>query len=398
MADTSLEYYIDRYRSGQLTPEEAIALQQLLNNADSQAALDTLQQAQLAEWERSDLQFPEVTARIRNAVQQQIATETRSGAVVRRIGFFTPVWRRYAAAVLLVLLVGAYLWRTGTRKNESTLAGINKVQQKDIAPGREGAVLTLADGRQVLLDSAGNGIVATQNGTKVVLENGRLTYASGEATAQQAVYNTMSTPKGRQFHVVLPDGSKVWLNAATIIKYPAVFNGKERVVELTGEAYFEVAHNPAMPFKIRTGKGTQIEVLGTSFNINAYENEEAVKTTLLEGAVMVVADQQRKLLEPGEQAQVNGNGKIVLFNQADLAQVMAWKNGYFDFNNADLRVMMRQLERWYDIQVQYEGDIPDLVFKGKMDRNVSLSEVMHFLKRYGIKTKLEERTLLIDGI
>lgn len=389
MSDTSLEYYMERYLSGQLTPQEAQAFQQLLEKPDSDAQVDALMLAQLAEWEQADLPFTAVTERVKNAVQARMEAEQAPRARL----LWRP-WLRYAAAILTIVAIGVYLW-AGRHTKEEPLVKNNPVPQKDIAPGKEGAVLTLADGRQVLLDSAANGVIATQAGAQVVLKNGQLAYATPAEGTVETVYNTMSTPKGRQFHIVLPDGSGVWLNAATTIRYPAVFNGTERMVELTGEAYFEVARNPAMPFKIKAGKATQVEVLGTSFNINAYDNEDAVKTTLLEGAVMVAAQAQRKMLMPGDQAQVDAAGTLRLYNQADIRQVMAWKNGYFDFNNADLRVMMRQLERWYDIRVQYEDQIPDVVFKGKMDSNVPLSAVLQFLKKSGISTRLEDRTLFI---
>jgi len=315
---------------------------------------------------------------------------------VRCVHFLKTAWFRYAAVIILFLGIGAWFWGVN-RKNNQLAANHDKTLNSAITPGKNGAVLTLADGRQLVLDSLKNGVIANQNGAQAVLHNGSLVYHTGSQASDAIVYNSISTNKGRQFQLVLPDGSKVWLNAASAIRYPTVFTGKERVVEITGEAYFEVTKNKAMPFRVKAGSGTTVEVLGTSFNINAYDNEAAVATTLLEGAVNIHASLQTQMLTPGEQAQVRPGEKINVVENADIDKTMAWKNGYFNFNNTGLQVMMRQLERWYDIQVMYEGNIPDVIFQGKMDRLVQLSDVVRFLTIFGIKTRLEGRTLIISG-
>jgi hypothetical protein len=272
--------------------------------------------------------------------------------------------------------------------------------KNDIAPGKQGAILTLADGRTVVLDSLGNGVVASQGGTKVVLNNGRLAYnTEGAATAEPA-YNTMTTPKGRQFQVTLPDGTKVWLNAASSLRYPTAFTGKERTVDVTGEAYFEVApmlsgSGDRMPFIVKINDATQVQVLGTHFNINAYKDEATINTTLLEGSVRIVNGGEKAILRPGQQAQTGLSTRIKIVADANVEKVMAWKNGVFDFQDATLEEVMRQLQRWYDIDVVYEKGIPKLEFIGKMGRDLSLAEVLGGLQLSKVHFRLEEGRRLV---
>lgn len=328
-----------------------------------------------------------MAGRIRQAVaQQQRETPVPEMPGNLRKGYFIRRWW-VAASVLFAMLVGAYWWMSyNSTRTAPTVAGVSL----PVVPGRNGAVLTLADGSKVLLDSIQQAVVALQGGATASVVNGELVY---EGTGNEVVYNTMTTPKGRQFNMTLADGTRVWLNAASSIRYPTVFSGKERRVEVSGEAYFEVAKNAAMPFKVQVKDVAEVEVLGTHFNLNAYENEAAVNTTLLEGSVKV----NGTVIRPGQQAQVTANSpetKVVQW--ADIEQVMAWKNGIFRFQDADLKQVMKQLERWYDIEVKYEGSVPDIHLQGKMDRGVALEDVMRFLADYNIAARLENRTLVIS--
>ncbi len=327
--------------------------------------------------------------------------------------------RRYWAAavvVLLLMVTGAYLWFPNSR--EQAVTSVFREIPTDIEPGREGAILILADGTQVVLDSLGNGLIATQNGTRVVLQDGQLAYDPTGKAAESIVYNTMSTPKGRQFNLRLPDGTRVWLNSASSLRYPTAFSGKERRVEITGEAYFEVVRNTKQPFRVSVAGQMEVEVLGTSFNVDAYENEERINTTLLEGSLKVMDGQNTQpgmeaVLKPGQQAQLlidqkagqrdgaalsedatTAKGGIDVVN-ADINKVMAWKNGAFNFENASLVEVMRQLERWYDIEVVYEKDIPDIHFVGKMSRDVSLAELIKGLEGLEIHFRIEEGRKLV---
>ncbi len=326
-----------------------------------------------------------------------------SGHSAGRVYLLRTVWFRYAAAVILVLSLGtiAYFW-TINKKTQQTLAGNSRQLKTDIAPGSEKAVLTLADGRTITLNNAANGQLAVQQGSKVVKKDGQVIYNSKDISATNVAYNTMSTPRGGQYKLTLPDGTNVWLNAATSITYPIAFTGKERKVKISGEAYFEVTKNKEKPFIVDIDGKSTVEVLGTHFNINSYENENAIKTTLIEGSVKVAGANHNAILKPGQQAQLNV-GSVASSNQqleivnADIDQTLAWKNDLFSFNDADLPAVMRQLERWYDIKVRYEGKVTDFSLKGEMYRNVNLSVVLNFLQKTGVKFRMEGRTLIVAG-
>lgn len=312
-------------------------------------------------------------------------------APIHRLHFLRRGFFRYAAAIILLLGIGAYLWTTNKKTNTPAL-----VKTDVIAPGREGAVLTLADGSKMVLDSLGNGVVANQQGVQVLLQNGQLAYDPSGGTSGETVYNTISTPNGRQFKLLLPDGSKVWLNAASSIKFPTAFAGKERRIELEGEAYFEVAKNADMPFRVTMRDATEVEVLGTSFNINAYRNEAAIRTTLLTGAVRLNAFNQSQTLKPGQQAVIKpSKEQLEVVQSADLDQVMAWKNGLFNFDDASLEEVMRQLERWYDIDVTYAKGVPSIRFGGEINRQNTLQDVLQILEKSNVHFRQEEGRKLV---
>ncbi|WEK33683.1 MAG: FecR domain-containing protein [Candidatus Pseudobacter hemicellulosilyticus] len=298
-----------------------------------------------------------------------------------------------AAAILLLITAAAYLL---LQNQQQAKTPENALASTDIGPGKAGAILTLADGRQLVLDSLGTGIIATQSGSNLVLQNGQLAYDPAATIHPTVTYNTMTTPKGRQFTLQLPDGTRVWLNAASSLRYPTSFTGSARNVEVTGEAYFEVARNSKQPFTVRINQKAEVEVLGTSFNITAYPDEPGIRTTLLEGAITVKEQKDSKaiLLKPGQQAQLTDRVRIT--GQADIEKTMAWKNGLFNFENMPLPEVMKQLERWYDIEVIYEGKIPDVQFGGEMSRNVQLSSLLKALQESKVNCRLEgNRRLLV---
>lgn len=312
----------------------------------------------------------------------------------------------WAAAVLLFFCIGAFYWidRSMIQK-PSPSAETGKIQ-----PGKEGAVLTLADGSEVVLDTVKNSVIALQGGATAKVVNGALLY---EGEGNEVVYNIMSTPKGRQFHITLPDGTDVWLNSASSIRYPTAFKGDGRRVEIKGEAYFEVAKNAKNPFRIDVDNNAIVEVLGTSLNINAYGNENSIKTTLISGSVAisspeVVASgtakgdrktQSRIILKPGQQAEMPVDQRlkhaINVVNGANIDQVVAWKNGIFDFQDVSLEEVMRQLERWYDIEVVVEKGVKNIQFGGRMSRSVTLDSFLVFLKEMNVHYKLNGKKLII---
>ena len=297
-------------------------------------------------------------------------------------------WGWVAAASVILASIATFLLIS---QKEKTSPADLTVHQTHIRPGQEGALLTLADGSQVLLDTAKNATIALQGSAIVKVEAGVLKY---EGHGNEVVYNKMSTPKGRQYQVILPDGTQVWLNSASTIRYPTIFTGNEREVEISGEAYLEVTKNSKSPFTVITPK-SRVSVLGTSFNINAYPDEEQEKTTLIEGSVKINSGNEQVLLKPGQAATVKED---IAVSKADIEQDIAWKNGLFNFEGMDLKTVMRQLERWYDITVKYEEGIGQGKFRGKLSRDLELSQVIRILERMEVKFKLEGRILTVSGI
>ncbi len=396
--------------SGQLTADEETALNEWKNaSAANRREYEellrlTVLKSELSRYRDAQEAGRHLTLPVKEEAGELIREEIQgnSSAPVRRISFLKRYWA--AASILLLLGVGAYLWFKDNSRSKA-LTKDNKQIPKDILPGQNGAVLTLADGRQVVLDSLGNGVIATQSGSQVVLKDGQLTYEATGSISGEPAYNTMSTPKGRQFSLLLPDGTRVWLNAASSIRYPIAFIGKERKVDIQGEAYFEVTKNVNMPFRVNVNHKAEVEVLGTSFNVNAYTNEANISTTLLEGSVKVTAFQTASshrpvTLKPKQQAQImqtaqNTQSGIEVINDADIDKVMAWKNGAFNFTDVSLENIMKQLERWYDIEVVYESTVPNVELTGKMTRDVTLNELLKNLADLGVKCRLEGRTVIV---
>lgn len=299
---------------------------------------------------------------------------------------------KWAAAAVLVLLCGSGIWFFTNRPSQKPAIA----HTINIMPGTNKAVLTLADGSTVTLDSSGNQTM--QQGNTVVYQQGsQLRYDAREENGP-AQLNTLATPRGGQFHLELPDGSKVWLNAASSLKYPVAFNEKERIVSVTGEAYFEVAQNAGRPFIVQfkvpgTGENASVEVLGTSFNINAYTNEASAKTTLATGKVRVLGNNNMSaILAPGQQA-VLSNKLSITDGQSEAA--LAWIHGAFNFRNSSLEELLRQLERWYDIDIVYANGVPDLELSGEMSRSVPLEVLLKALKRMGLEYKMDGKKMTV---
>ncbi len=273
----------------------------------------------------------------------------------------------------------------------------------DIEAGENKAILTLGDGSKIILDDAKNGILANQGGNSVLkAAEGEVIYSflsevKDPLTVDEntpVIYNTIETPKGGKFQIKLPDGSKVWLNAASSLRFPTVFNGSKRQVELKGEAYFEVSPDKSKIFEVNT-RNQVVQVLGTHFNINAYLDEPTVNTTLLEGSVRVsdLRTNISQLLKPGEQSQLSEQMEVI--NLKNTNEAVAWKEGYFQFDEADIKTVMRQIERWYDVSVVYEGDLPNYRFGGEIERNLSLLQVLKVLEKTKVHFRLEGREVIV---
>lgn len=309
-----------------------------------------------------------------------------------------------AASIIFITGAAAFLYFNNSSTKNTNIVSIQKPKQNhDVAPGHDNAILTLADGSTIVLDSAANGTLAQEGNMKVLKMDGQISYAGNNAATDKVVYNTMSTARGNQYHLQLADGSKVWLNAASSIRFPTTFTGNERRVEITGEAYFEIAKNPSRPFRVSLapspagggGGGMEVQVLGTHFNINAYDDEAAVKTTLAEGKVKVTKAGSIVLLQPLQQAVLNKENEKLKVQQADLGKELAWKTGMFEFQDDDLPAIMRQLSRWYDVQVSFEGPVSKKLFNGSIRRQASLSQVLQILKLAGVSYTLEGKNVTI---
>ncbi len=419
MEDPRIAYLLDKIETAEATPEELHELAEAVK-ADIGGELAGLIDARLrtalpaGKQAGPDSAYDEQT--VESLIQRILQADRSSGKV---IGF--PAIRRQrqwqVAAAILVLMIScgwffSRIRHTGQVKIVGTLH-----QQDDVAPGGNRAILTLGNGDTITLDSAANGTITRQGNTRIVkLANGQLSYTAGKET-NEVLFNTMSTPRGGQYQLRLPDGTGVWLNSASSITYPTAFTGKERQVTVRGEVYFEVAENASKPFRVsaplpatseRAGgsetadrkepgnRNMEVEVLGTHFNINAYDDDPAVRTTLLEGAVGVKAGGDHKIIRPGQQAVVvTGRKEIGLATAVDLEEVMAWKNGLFQFNNADIRSVMRQLARWYDVEVRYEGEPTRLLFEGKIPRDANASQVLRVLEKNHVHFRLEGKTITV---
>lgn len=298
-------------------------------------------------------------------------------------------WLRYASVAAMLFLIGAFSY-LHFYPSASTQADTLNTKVINISPGSNRATLTLADGSTISLDQAQVGAIAVQSGIHISkTTEGRIIYQEGEGNIGTQQYNTIKTPMGGQYQIQLPDGTKVWLNAASSLKYPASFRAQsDRLVELDGEAYFEVAHNAAQPFRVKSATQT-VEVLGTHFNVNSYDNGTRTVTTLEQGSVKVSSAAISKKIIPGEQA-INNSGKITI-QDADLETALAWKNGEILFRNADVKTIMEQVARWYNIEVQYQGDIPPGRFDGGISRNSNLSTLLIILEQSNIHFAIKEK-------
>lgn len=319
----------------------------------------------------------EIGKRIKNRLDEYVFYEKRATRHRKRFNFAR------AAAILSIIGIASLLYYVLTTRSEGkkiTPAVTKSEPVKDIAPGSNKAILTLGDGSTLILDSTANGQLGTQGNAKLIkLDNGQLKYLNKKGDGYDAVvYNSITTPRGGQYQVILSDGSKIWLNASSSLRFPTEFKGDKREVEISGEAYFEIAHDKAKPFRVKV-KDVEVQVLGTHFNVMAYDNESSIKTTLLEGALRVSNTSASALIAPGQQVALNKQGSFRLVSNADVDEAVAWKNGKFVFNSADIYSIMRQVERWYNVDVSFERT-GDLHFSGQLGRYENVSELLRKLE------------------
>ncbi|KAA8481796.1 FecR family protein [Arcticibacter tournemirensis] len=381
-----------KWQEGTITDEEKLQFEQWYQSFD-----DTLLE------ETSSETTEELRDRLYHAIVEKEKINSKHQIKPFNYKYFLPL----AATVLLFLSFGLYFY-IQNKPSENT--AIAKKTSPDIAPGTDKAILTLADGSRIVLDQAKQGVLANQGNISIRKnKDGQIVYevkGTNKGRKQQEIaYNTITTPRGGQYQIDLPDGTKVWLNASSSIKFPAVFSSNERRVELKGEAYFEVAKMFAakrpgvkkgqrIPFIVKTAS-QDVEVLGTHFNVNAYDDEEAARTTLLEGSVRVTqhSSHASRLLRPGQQTQVDNDISVL---EVDPQQVIAWKNGYFVFNNENVQSIMRKISRWYDVDVEYQGNIQRKRFGGTISKFENVSAVLNIMELTGvIRFKIEGRRIIV---
>ncbi|CAL1517431.1 FecR family protein [Chitinophaga sp. MM2321] len=399
-----LQYLLQQYLRDTGTPDE---LREFWERFAELEEDDPLKKELWLLWQSSAVEDQPEKKDWKNAeqrIREQIATpdNRQSSFITRRI------FGRVAAAVI-VLLTGAAMYFLVFQKSSVQTAHTEMQSQRfknDLIPGGNKAVLTLSNGTRILLDSAENGMLLQQGNTKILKQGtGQLAYKTTGPqgkTGNEILFNTLSTPRGGQYKLTLPDGTQVWLNSASSIRFPSAFSGKARDIQITGEAYFEVTHLQAaigngknIPF-IVTVNGMKVEVLGTHFNINAYEDEGIIKTTLLQGSVKVIQEDQQQILIAGQQAKLKQDGHLELVKGPDLEEVMAWKNGFFQFQNDSISNIMRQVARWYDVDINYQGNISQL-FIGKVPRNVNVSTLLSILESTGwVHFKINGREIIVE--
>lgn len=300
-------------------------------------------------------------------------------------------WWAAAAVLLIALTSGIYFFNQYNKADSGMLTATDEIQN-DILPGGNKAVLTLADGSRILLDSISNGAITTQGNTTVFkLADGELSYSGESGLGEAAVtYNTISTPRGGQYQLTLQDGTKVWLNAESSLRFPTTFRSNERTVALEGEGYFEVVSNEKQPFFVHVGN-MEVKVTGTHFNVKAYTDEPEIQTTLLQGKVAVRNGSSEVMLLPGQQARLNiSDARLTTKNEVDLTRVLAWKNDEFVFDDTEIKEVMRTLSRWYDFDAVYNESVQQAYLYGSISREKSLSSVLKMMEELGIQFKIEK--------
>jgi ferric-dicitrate binding protein FerR (iron transport regulator) len=309
---------------------------------------------------------------------------------------------RLSAAAVFILAIGATIYTATKKTGPASGAASASHFGGDVKPGGNKAILTLGDQSTITLDESPDGQLASQGGARILKDGNALRYdaAGGAANAagssNAAVYNTVTTPAGGQYQLVLADGTAVWLDSKSSIRYPTNFNGSSREVTVTGQVYLEVAARPNKPFRVKVGPQV-VEVIGTKFNINAFDNEPGIKTTLADGAVNIHLGNSELLLHPAEQAAVDEKGNLRLVAHPDMEETLAWKDGVFHFSGTDIAVIMRQITRWYNVDIEYKDPIPG-AFVADIPRNVPLSQVLQLLELTGhVHFKIEGKKIIVSG-
>lgn len=387
----SFKNLLDQYLTGDLSPDDRDLFIKELNAPENESVLSSILENSFLHDEFEGQDATERTQRLQERIMKEVNIPPLTLPHSRVYFFKRPSTWMAAASIFLLTLFGFLFLKSNffsTKKEPLTKV---EVAKNDILPGRSGAILTLANGEKILLDSLVNQQQAHQAGADLSLHSDQVTYTPSTDAKPVITYNFLEVPRGRQFQVVLSDGTKVWLNAASSLRYPTAFSGNDRAVEVNGEAYFEVAHDESKPFLIKKGD-VEVRVLGTHFNINAYDEEDQSYVTLLQGLVEIKKGSQAIKIFPGQQAQIQEKIKVV--EGVDTDEVIAWKEGKFQFGEtADIKTVMRQISNWYDVDVVYNGSITKHI-GGTISRDVKLSQLLKVLETTGaVRFKVEGRTI-----
>jgi hypothetical protein len=386
MSETTFEELFNKFLGDIMTKEEIARFRELFNDDRYDSLREQLLEAAYtnkAYRESGDHAPNEIFLSLLAKIDQQ-EKQDASGPSVMTLPGKTRFFRfRYVAAAVLIIILGGYLYFFRSGNNEPARIAHSLSPKENLAPGGNRAILTLAGGRQIILDSTQNGVLSQQGNARVVkADSGLLTYKvykADKAAKEEEVYNTITTPRGGQYQVILPDGTHAWLNSTSALTFPTSFSGKDRRVTLEGEGYFEVAKNDIQPFIVTAGK-TEVTVLGTHFDIMAYSDERSVNTTLLEGLVKVTAAGRQQIIKPGYQARVNNATGALSSGAVEVNRVISWKNGLFDFKGADVYTIMRQVARWYDVDIEYKGDLSDIELSGMVSRRAYVPQLLKLLE------------------
>lgn len=399
MDESSYRQLLRRYFEGKATEAETDALMAWIHDPGNASAvkreMDHLWDQDAGE--KTVFLEPESATMLARILKEEAggtAPAHRRPPRLRRI-----VYGSVAAVLLATVILGIRFF--STQRPAGSPEPSPRLGVQDVAPGGHKALLTLGNGSTLALDTVQSGTFVVQGTAKVSKQNaGQISYLKRSQTPFQGRVpeNILATPRGGQFEVVLPDGSRVWLNAASRLKFPTAFTGDHRTVAVSGEAYFEIAPDPRKPFRVNvmtTSGEMQVQVLGTHFNVNAYTDEPSVRTTLITGAVSVLLGERRAMLRPGQQATIRQGASGIEVIAADPDKVTAWEKGFFHFENDDIQTVMRQLARWYDVQVVYQGPVPTGHFTGIMDRHQDLSQVLKVLALSGVHFTIQNRKIIV---
>jgi len=403
MSRQRLEYLFTQFFNKTASAEEKDEFSNYLKDPSND---EWLKELMLKAWEQMDHsgefynigQSEEMLNKVLNAHN---AEAVESPQTKRRILSFSRV--AAAAIVTVILGIGIYYWINKSSVVPTPGQNHDMAVAAKVVPGSDKAILTISDGSAIVLDSLKDGELSVDGGTRVIKENGMVRYSSGRKNGDNIgnniiEYHTISTPIGGQYQILLPDGTKVWLNAASSLKFPLSFIGNKRIVDLKGEAFFEVKRNTKLPFIVKTNEGMEVEVLGTSFNVMTYDDEATIITTLVEGRVNIHKGNNEIQMLPNEQVVLNKSKNVLTKGEADVREAIAWKEGMFYFNNDDISSIMRKLSRWYNIEVTYKNDVPHGHYTGAIKRQSDIIKVFELLEMPGgIEFEMSNRNVIVSS-